>query len=491
MQFHKALRAIFVLLSAIFWTNQAQAIPAFARQTGMACSACHQQHFPALNSFGRAFKQSGYTMVGAQALVEGEQLSLPVVLNAAFVGYMQYQQSNGFADGLTPVTKNTNNGQTQIPQQVSLFVGGRVGEHIGFEGEINIAGAGVETAGSTGVGLIRVKIPFVFDVGNVKAGVIPFSTNGLGVADSFEVLNTGAVAVHTFNQTSGVGTMGGMQVISAQQYLGTATAASGSAFVVSNEKFFLNLAKWGANYGDGKSGGPTSSYLRAAWTPGDLIPGFDAAIGVQLWRGYSAVAAPAGTPVTVTTGTTALTCTAPSIFITGGGCITPAVAPTGTGVVDTQATSIDAQLLGEVGGMPLTFVASYATAPANDAASVAAGTLNPNLFNQGAATRKSLNLGAELGVIPGKATLQLGIRRANSGLLVPDATGNGIAGSNATDNAIMLGATYNLALNVRTELTYTKASGDLYNGAVGSQNEPGNNKVAGDRLVTFDLAFGF
>ena len=462
MQFKKILWAILALMSVAIWAPQAQAIPAFARQTGFACSACHQQHFPAINSFGRAFKSSGYTMVGSQALVEGEGLSLPVVLNAALVGYMQYQQTNGLADGLTPNSKNTNIGQTQIPQQVSLFLGGRAGEHIGFEAEINMAGAGVDTGATTGTGLIRIKVPFVYDVGGVNAGIIPFSTSGLGVADSFEVLNTGAVGVHAFNQTAGGGTMGGMQVVSAQQYLGTGSAASGAAFVASNEQFFVNFAKWGANTGLGTSGGPTSNYLRAAWTPGNLIPGFDAAVGMQLWSGDS---------TTIST---------PATFdITGA-----ATAGTPGVPVDTHASSIDAQLLGEVGGMPLTFVASYATAPAS---STVAGEA-PNLFNASTfVAKKSLNLGAELGVIPGKATLQLGIRRASSGLRVP----GGAANSNATDNAIMLGATYNVALNVRTELTFTKASGDLYNGAPGSANDPTSNAVFGDRLVTLDLAFAF
>ena len=34
-------------------------IPAFSRQTGLACSACHYQ-FPQLTPFGRQFKLNGY-----------------------------------------------------------------------------------------------------------------------------------------------------------------------------------------------------------------------------------------------------------------------------------------------------------------------------------------------------------------------------------------------------------------------------------------------
>ena len=53
-------------LSVMLWAPKAQAIPAFARQTGMPCSGCHYQHFPVLNAFGRAFKEGGFTMIGSE-----------------------------------------------------------------------------------------------------------------------------------------------------------------------------------------------------------------------------------------------------------------------------------------------------------------------------------------------------------------------------------------------------------------------------------------
>src|SRR5690242_10916169 len=39
----------------------AWAVPSFARQTGMACEACHTV-FPELTHFGRVFKASGYVL---------------------------------------------------------------------------------------------------------------------------------------------------------------------------------------------------------------------------------------------------------------------------------------------------------------------------------------------------------------------------------------------------------------------------------------------
>lgn len=447
MQFKDIFWKIFALLSVALWAPQANAIPAFSRQVGMACSACHYQHFPALNSFGRAFKEGGFTMIGSQNKVEGDGLSIPAVLNASLVGYMSDTKTNGPTTGSTPTTKTTNNGSLQIPLQSSLFLAGRAGEHTGFMTEINLTPASGGTIPDGTIGMVMLKVPFVYDVGSVKAGLVPFSTPN-GPSDSFEVLNTGAVAVHVFNQWD-------MNAVSAQQYIGTATAASGLAFIASNENFFANFAKWGANQGSGASGSPTSNYLRAAWTTG-LIPGFDSAIGFQVWNGTSVMDAGAlGANPLVT-----------------------------TGVVNTKATAVDAQMMGDVGGLPLLLIVSYADAPASSATP----DVDQNLFNANPLSRKSLNFGAELGVIPGKATVQLGLRHASSGANALDATGAAIAGTNASDNAVMIGATYSIEQNIRAELTYSKYSGDAYGTGAAIA---GGNQYMGDQMTLIDLAFGF
>ncbi len=424
------------VMAAVAFAPEASAVPAFARQTGMACSACHYQHFPVINGFGRAFKEGGYTMMGAQEKIEGEGLSIPANLNLAIVGYMSDTKTNGPA-AATPTTKTSNNNSLQIPQQVSLFAGGRVSENIGFEAEVNLANAGT-VPGTQQAGLIRLKVPFVYDVAGVKAGLVPFST-GLGVADSSEPLNTGAVAVHLFNQAD-------MKAISAQQYIGTASPANGAALIASNDNFFANVAKWGASNGVGASGAPSSNYLRGAYVT-SAIPGFDSAIGFQSWSGTS------------------------TVDVTNAAAFAAAAAT--NGVVNTKAYAIDAQMLGDVSGMPLTLIASYANAPATTVG-------NTNLFNAGALTRSSFNVGAELGLIPNVATVQLGLRHANSGTLDP------VSGANLTDNAFMVGATYALALNVRAELTYSKYSGGMY-----SATSAAMTAGMGNQLIMMDLAFGF
>ena len=464
MQFKKILFAIYALIFAVLWAPQAQAIPAFARQVGMACSACHYQHFPVLNSFGRAFKEGGYTMTGAQEKIEGDGLSIPNTLNLAVVTNMQYQKTNGDTTGTTPTTKNSNNGAIDLTQ-ASLFLGGRIAENIGFVGELGMYPAPA--------GLASIKMPFIYDVGSAKVGVVPFTTNGLGVAHSFEVMNTGAVAVHLFNQQD-------MSAISAQQYIGTATAASGAALVVSNDMGYINFAKWSPNEMTSGNGSPTSTYLRIAATPGNLIPGFDFAAGVQLWRGTSASAAAlAGTTIT-----TQVACSGTWTAISGGGlgsCANAGISPDGR--LETEATAIDAQMMGDVGGMPLTFIASYAVAPGEPGGSAVQNMFNNDINNAVNENKKSFNIAAELGVIPNKATLQFGIRRASSG---QSSTVN-LANTNMTDNAILVGTTYALALNVRAELTYSKYSGSLYNAGENAMTVGGK----GNSLTTFNLWAAF
>jgi len=116
-----AILFFFTLVTSLALPKETKAIPAFARQTGMACSTCHFQHFPALNAFGRYFKAGGYTMVGGQSMVEGDMLSLPSTLNASIVLKLRYQKTNGDEDSSGAKTE-TNKGELQFPDEAALFL---------------------------------------------------------------------------------------------------------------------------------------------------------------------------------------------------------------------------------------------------------------------------------------------------------------------------------------------------------------------------------
>jgi len=50
-------------------TVAGHSVPSFARQTGLACSACHYQ-FLTRTPFGRKFKLNGYTLANQPPIVE-------------------------------------------------------------------------------------------------------------------------------------------------------------------------------------------------------------------------------------------------------------------------------------------------------------------------------------------------------------------------------------------------------------------------------------
>lgn len=54
--FHMIFLAVFII---VLFPTTTEAIPAFARKTNMACSTCHTA-WPALNAFGRQYKEHGY-----------------------------------------------------------------------------------------------------------------------------------------------------------------------------------------------------------------------------------------------------------------------------------------------------------------------------------------------------------------------------------------------------------------------------------------------
>src|SRR6202142_456952 len=57
------LTAVFALAVLILsTTQQATALPAFARKYGLRCSACHES-WPMLNYFGQKFKDNGYQLM--------------------------------------------------------------------------------------------------------------------------------------------------------------------------------------------------------------------------------------------------------------------------------------------------------------------------------------------------------------------------------------------------------------------------------------------
>jgi hypothetical protein len=444
------------VMAAATFAPQASALPLFARQVGMACNACHFQHFPMLNGFGRSFKAAGYTLMGAESKVEGDNMSIPGVLNAAILttfGYTKTNQSAAYtAAGASSITvgglpagiptaralagvRTPADGSVYVPGtngEFSLFVGGRTSENSGALAEV-----GLLHTGGAGAGVASAKLPFLFPVGDsgMRAGVVPFTTDGQGASYGFEILNTGANAVHTmvFDGGDFNGSIG--TTVSAQQYILTATPATGAAVVVDGIQagpatMFVNLTKFHqvgpADLG-GNGASLGSSYLRVAGTFD--MAGWDTGVGIQRWDGKSA-----------------------SLAFAAAGTITAA------SLVQTKATAVDFQMQGEVAGMPVGIYAEYANAPAPDSGQTNA--YNPNATAGGTA-RKAFVVSTEWGVVPEKVTVGAAIRRGSAGTALGTAS--------QSDNSYMIEGSYKIAQNILVNLYYTHQSGDIWTTAVANQ----------------------
>ena len=334
------------VLAAAAFAPEASAIPAFARQTGMACSACHQQHYPVLSGFGQAFKSAGYTMMGSQGKVEGEHLSIPSELNAAILlkaRYQQGSQKNAASDAVSGMT--TNSGQWQIPDELSLFFGGRVADagalKIGFMNENNMVG------GPAGGIIAGIKVPIVFDLDAVKILAIPYITDALGSAYGFDLSSTG--------MTRGIRWAEHRKDISAMQYTGMMSgAASGLAFAAVHEMGYINVSKWSPQFAyvpDATGIQMSANLVRVAATP--TIAGFAMQIGAASLSGSNL-----DDPWT---GSTAKT--------------------------DVKGTAVDFQAMGEVGGKDLSIYATYASVP------------KASYYNAGANDKSAMTVGADYSVI--------------------------------------------------------------------------------------------
>ena len=404
----KQILAMFALFMTFAVSTESQATAGFARQTGQACASCHFQHYPVLNEFGRAFKAGGYTLMGKQGVIDGETLSLPEILNAGFVMKARYQKTNG---ATVAGTHDTNNGQLQFFDEMLLMLGGRVSENIGVQVELNLLAEGEPV-------VENFKMPFVFDVGGVKAGVVPFTTAGQGVAYGFELLNTGAVRGQRIMEHRGD--------LSAQQYIGTGTDAEGFAAIAYTPQFFANLSKWSPRSVGDNSGSPTANYFRLAATP--KAGSWDLGAGIQFWSGTA----------TDTSGVK----------------------------FDTEAWAVDGQAQGAIGNMPLGIYLSHA-----NAGGTAAGDANKNFFNKTNPNDKTATaIAAELGVLPGKATVMLAYRMGDNGKV-----------ANNDDNAVTVGASYQIVQNMQLQLNYSKYSGSAYDPL----------PAKGDQLVTLMLFGAF
>ncbi len=151
--------AVAAVASVSVAPTTSEAIPAFARQTGSACLACHFQSFPTLSAYGRAFKMGGMTD-SAVDMVEDEHLSIPLSLNWTAMVRPTFAQNKVTPNGGTAVTTNT----FEFADQV-FMIGGHGGAHTGVFLEVGFSDT-VDPGGYANAQMIN-----SWDMGDMKAGV--------------------------------------------------------------------------------------------------------------------------------------------------------------------------------------------------------------------------------------------------------------------------------------------------------------------------------
>ncbi len=112
--------------------SSVQAIPSYARQTGLPCSGCHYTP-PELNPAGRKFKLLGYVdkdteKAGAEVKDESKKRHTGLDLLSTLPLSVMFETSFTATKSPQPGTQN---GSFEFPQDVSLFLGGAWASHVG------------------------------------------------------------------------------------------------------------------------------------------------------------------------------------------------------------------------------------------------------------------------------------------------------------------------------------------------------------------------
>jgi hypothetical protein len=121
--------ALFGLVAMAAMAGNANAVPSYARQTGLACEACHTV-FPQLTPFGRVFKASGYTLSNTSKVQDVDRMkhylmSLSDVPPISVMGEASTSSANKASDA------NSSKTSTDFPQQLSIFYAGAIADNVG------------------------------------------------------------------------------------------------------------------------------------------------------------------------------------------------------------------------------------------------------------------------------------------------------------------------------------------------------------------------
>jgi hypothetical protein len=222
----------------------ARAVPPFARQTGLACEACHTMP-PELTPFGRRFKLNGYTLTTRPPLVNDIDdhkkntlwlTDLPGIAVLAQLNYSHYNRAP--PDTGQPYPAHAQSDTFQFPDQFSLVYAGAVSDKVGAWMQLTYNGQ----AGSVGIDNIDIRYSdHTFDnmwVWGITANnYLTFQDvyNGIG---SYQLPNFNTVSLST-GGVAGAGTTG--PILNA---LGPGVVAGLGAYVFWNDSLYFEFSEY-------------------------------------------------------------------------------------------------------------------------------------------------------------------------------------------------------------------------------------------------------
>jgi hypothetical protein len=157
------------LLIALCSTGTANAVPSYARQTGVACQGCHTV-FPELTPFGRSFKLNAYTIDNlpqVQGITSSKEyeLLLNQVPPLSFMFQTSYTRTKQAVPDSEIAGANGQNGQVLFPQQASLFYAGRIAPNLGAFVQLTY------DSQSGAIGLDNTELRYAKQVSSVPEGL--------------------------------------------------------------------------------------------------------------------------------------------------------------------------------------------------------------------------------------------------------------------------------------------------------------------------------
>ena len=196
MKGFKGIVLLALMAAGSLLSSRAQAVPAFARQTGMDCTTCHMSWLE-LTNVGRRFKLGGYQLMkqfddaAKRPLVTLRFDTPPPLIPLAFATQLAVTHT---AKTNTPGTVTANNSNTPggagtdfqsqnevVLQAASVFLNGKIAEHLGCFCQFTYDGA----AGTTTIDNFELRAANTYSKGWFEAIYGLSFNNNPGMSDVY------------------------------------------------------------------------------------------------------------------------------------------------------------------------------------------------------------------------------------------------------------------------------------------------------------------